>query len=77
MTRHDHDVHAWATEQAARHLRDNPSLRAWQHEALADACGDAVLRAERETDLPRLVFPWACPYSFEPAMGDGFWPVTA
>lgn len=60
--------------QIARHLRDNPSLRAWQDQALADAYGDAVLRAERETDLPRDVFPWACPYSFEQAMDDGFWP---
>ncbi len=62
--------------QLARHLRDNPSLRAWQDEALADACGDAVLRAERD-DLPRDVFPWACPYSFEQALDDGFWPAAA
>ena len=60
--------------QLSRHLRDNPSLRASQDEAMADAYGDAVLRAERETDLPRDLFPWSCPYSFEQAMDDGFWP---
>lgn len=60
--------------QLARHLRDNPSLRAVLDEAMADAYGDAVLRAERETDLPRDVFPWSCPYSFEQAADDAFWP---
>lgn len=60
--------------QLARHLRDNPSLSSWQDQAMADAYGDAVLRAERETDLPRDIFPWACPYSFEQAMDEVFWP---
>ena len=60
--------------QLTRHMRDNPSLRAWQDEAMADAYGDAVLRVERETDLPRDLFPWACPYSFDQVMDDGFWP---
>ncbi len=60
--------------QLSRHLRDNPSLRASQDEAMADAYGDAVLRAERETDLPRDLFPWSCPYSVEQVMDDGFWP---
>ncbi len=63
--------------QLARHLRDNPSLMAWRDEAMADAYGDAVLRAERETDLPRDLFPWACPYSFEQAIDDTFWPEAA
>jgi hypothetical protein len=48
--------------QIARHLRDNPSLAASLDEAMADAYGDAVLRAEAETDLPRDFFPWSCPY---------------
>ncbi len=60
--------------QLVRHLRDNPSLRAFADEAKADAYGDAVLRAERETDLPRDLFPWSCPYSFEQIMDDRFWP---
>ncbi len=58
----------------ARHLRDNPSLRAVQDEALADAYGDAVLRAELETGLLRDMFPWTCPYSFEQVMDNEFWP---
>ena len=37
--------------QIARHRRDNPSLRSSLDEALQDAFGDAVLRAELETDL--------------------------
>lgn len=60
--------------QLTRHLRDNPSLRELQDEALADAYGDALLRIERETDLPRDFFPWSCPYTFAQALDDGFWP---
>ena len=60
--------------QITRHLRDNPSLRASLDEAMADAYGDAVLRAERETDLPRDVFPWGCPYTFAQAADATFWP---
>ena len=60
-------------ERLAGHLRENPSLRAVQDEALADAYRYAVLRAERETGLLRDMFPWTCPYSFDEAMDDGFW----
>ena len=60
--------------QLARHLRDNPSLGAWRDEAMADAYGDAVLRAERETELPRDLFPWTCPYDLDQVMDDAFWP---
>ena len=63
--------------QIARHLRDNPSLAASVDEAMTDAYGDAVLRAERETDLPRDSFPWACPYGFAEATDDNFWPDAA
>ena len=58
----------------ARHMRDNPSLAASRDEAMADAYGDAVLRAERETDLPRDIFSWACPCGYEQALDDAFWP---
>ncbi len=60
----------------ARHMRDNPSLAASRDEAMADAYGDAVLRAEGETDLPRDTFPWACPWVFEQALDDAFWPAA-
>lgn len=63
--------------QLARHMRDNPSLGAWTDEALADAYGDAALRVERETNLLRDMLPWSCPYRFEQAMDEAFWPDPA
>ena len=57
-----------------RHLRQNPSLRAKLPEVIADAYGDAILEAERETKLPRSTFPVTCPWSFEQMMDDDFWP---
>jgi len=61
-------------EQIAEHLLENPSLRALQDEVLIRAYRHAVLRAERETGLLRDMLPWACSYSFEQVMDDGFWP---
>ena len=63
--------------QVARHLRDNPSLRAWTDQAMADAYGDAVLRAELEMNLARDMLPWSCPYGFEQAVDEAFWPDAA
>ena len=60
--------------QVRRHLADSPSLHSIMDEALVDAYGDAVLRAERETDLPRDIFPWTCPYTVEQVLSDEFWP---
>ncbi len=45
--------------QLARRLRDNLSLRAWTDHAMADAYGDAVLRAELEMNLARDMLPGA------------------
>ncbi len=63
--------------QLVRHLRDNPSLRAWTDQAMADAYGDAVLRAELEMNLARDMLPWSCPYRFEQAVDEAFWPDPA
>ena len=63
--------------QLTRHLRDNPSLRAWTDQAMADAYGDAVLRAELEMSVARDMLPWSCPYGFEQAVDDAFWPDAA
>ncbi len=63
--------------QLARHLRKNPSLKPWTDEAMADAYGDAVLRAELEMNLLRDMLPWSCPYRFEQAMDEAFWPEPA
>ena len=60
--------------QLARHLKSNPSLKPWIDEAMADAYGDAVLRAELEMNVLRDMLPWSCPYRFEQAMDEAFWP---
>ncbi|HUB15892.1 MAG TPA: DUF29 domain-containing protein [Acetobacteraceae bacterium] len=58
--------------QIERHLRDNPSLKSHLAEPIADGYRLARLKAERETGLES--FPDACPFSFDEAMDDGFWP---
>lgn len=58
----------------ARHLSDNPSLKARLFEAIPDAYGDALIIAERETGFPRHTFPAVCPFSFEQMADDGYWP---
>ncbi len=63
--------------QLARHLRDNPSLGAWTDQAMADAYGDAVLRAELEMNLAPDMLPWGCPYRFEQTVDEAFWPDPA
>ena len=57
-----------------RHLADNPSLRAGLDTAMADAYGDAILDAQRETGLGDGAFPATCPWSEEQVMRDGFLP---
>jgi hypothetical protein len=57
-----------------RHLRDNPSLRAKLDEAIADAYGDALLDAQRETGLAEAAFPAACPWTSTEILGDRFLP---
>ncbi len=51
-----------------RLLRRNPSLKADLATILADAYGDALLMAQRETGLPEDTFPAGCPWTFEQAM---------
>lgn len=60
--------------EVARHLADNPSLKARLSETMADAYGDAIIAAARETSLPEDAFPAECPWSFEQIMDAGFWP---
>ncbi len=60
-----------------RHLDQNPSLKARLPQAIEDAYGDAILEAAIETDLPETRFPRACPFSFEQALGDVYWPDEA
>ena len=63
--------------QLARHLKNNPSLKPWIDEAMADAYGDAVLRAELEMNVLRDMLPWSCPYRFEQVVDEAFWPDRA
>ncbi len=54
--------------RASRVLAQNPSLNADLSTILAEAYGDALLIAERETGLPEDTFPAACPWTFDQAM---------
>ena len=56
--------------RAARVLAQNPSLGGVLDAILADAYGDAVLMAERETGLPESTFPVECPWTLDQAMQD-------
>ena len=60
--------------QVASHLADNPSLKAQQATAIADAYRLAVIGAQRETGLDAETFPAGCPWSFDQLMDDEFWP---
>jgi hypothetical protein len=58
-------------EQRRRALRivsRSPSLRPRLDDILSEAYGDAVLIAERETELPGETFPSICPWTFDEAM---------
>jgi len=39
-----------------------------------DAYGRATIEAERETGLAAETFPGSCPFTFDQAMNDDFWP---
>jgi hypothetical protein len=48
-----------------RLIRKNPSLRHTLDQTLADAYGDAIIAAAKETGLAEGVFPGQCPYSVQ------------
>jgi len=56
--------------RADRVLDQNHSLRPALPAILAEAYGDAMLIAERETGLPEDTFPTDCPRTFDQAMQD-------
>jgi Domain of unknown function DUF29 len=58
--------------QVGRDIKQNPSLRPLVGEILADAYGDALLAAQRETELPETAFPAGCPWTFDEAMNTEF-----
>jgi hypothetical protein len=57
-----------------RHMNKNPSLKAEIDEAMIEAYEIAILQAARETLLPETTFPGACPWAFEQALDEAFWP---
>jgi len=61
----------------ARHMADNPSLKAAVDEAMADAYGNAVIQAGGETGLPEETFPPVCPWTFDQVTSPDFWPDEA
>jgi Domain of unknown function DUF29 len=74
----DHRGNSWRLtilEQRRRAMRivsRSPSLRPRLDDILAEAYGDAVLIAGRETDLPEEAFPPVCPWTFEAAVQADF-----
>ena len=58
--------------RALRNVSRSPRLRPRLDDVLAEAYGDAMLVAERETDLPGETFPPVCPWTFEDAMSAEF-----
>jgi Domain of unknown function DUF29 len=56
--------------QLARVMSANPSLRPLLDAILADAYGDALLAAQRETGLPGSMFPAASQWTYDQAVND-------
>jgi len=72
--------HSWAgtirreRDRIADHLVDNPGLKPRCAELFGKAFKSARADAAIETDLPMDRFPVICPYTYEQAMGEAFWP---
>ena len=60
--------------ELARHMADNPSLKAVFPQSLADGYGDAAIAAAAETGLLESTFPVVCAWSPEEFMDSEFWP---
>jgi hypothetical protein len=60
--------------QLEDHLKENPSLKSQLNEIMSNAYRLARVGAEHETGLLRKSFPTACPFTFDEAMAQDFWP---
>lgn len=58
----------------SRHMKENPSLKSYLDQSMSDAYGDATIEAQRETGLGAETFPVTCPFTFDQAINDDFWP---
>jgi len=56
------------------HIDDNPSLKNVLDETIAKAWQGALIKAEHETGFGVSTFPAQCPWTFEQAIDDEFWP---
>jgi len=63
-----------ARDEILDHLADNPSLKAQRDAVLATAYRYARRKAAVETNMQEGAFPTACPWSFETALDENFWP---
>jgi hypothetical protein len=55
-------------------MQSNPSLKSVLPEAIGQAYGTAVIKAEGETDIAESVFPGVCPWTFDQIMDPDVWP---
>jgi hypothetical protein len=55
-------------------LEDSPSLKYQLDQKFNDAYSKAVLIAARETGFAKAKFPQDCPFTWEQAINDNFWP---
>lgn len=60
--------------ELADHLIDNPSLKHKLPNAIERAYRYAITGAAKETGFSKNIFPTSCPWSFEQAMDNDFWP---
>ncbi len=61
-------------QKVSRCLKQSPSLKHKLNESLEAAYSDAIIAAERETQISRNVFPDNCPWTFEQIMDTDFYP---
>lgn len=72
--------HSWAgtirreRDAISDHLAENPGLKPRLHELFARGFKGARADAAIETNLAVDQFPAACPYTYDQAMDDAFWP---
>ena len=60
--------------EVAKLLEQNPSLRPYMSDAIAEAYQRSILEVYGETDIPIENLPPACPYSFEQISDRDFFP---
>ncbi len=63
-----------ARDEIADLIADNPSLKAVLDEVMASAYRYARRKAAIETDMAEETFPSGCPWGFEQATDEAFWP---